>query len=138
MVAAYHGREYKLAFLQKKCRLKKRGVSMLDIYKAAKTIGFHCLGVKMGIGRLKEVVQSAPLILHCDDHFVVLYKTSKSGKNSIYHIADPTKGPVTFREKDFRQYWGNKRAKTNPVVRTRNNSSTGYALILTPTTTFYK
>src|SRR6266540_2513970 len=81
MVADYYGQDYALESFKKKFRIAKAGVSMLDISKVAKAIGFECTGVKINIEQLKEIVQDIPVIFHYNEiHFVVIYKAPKPKK----------------------------------------------------------
>ena len=126
MIAEFYEQHHELNFLKAKCRVKKHGVSMNDLYKAGKAIGFHCAGVKLTIESLKQVVSKAPVILHCNEnHFVVAYKTPKPNRKGLYHIADPANGLITLKEVEFAKYWmGGTEGK--------NSSMIGYALLLEP------
>ena len=126
MIAAFYQQHYELEFLKKKCRVRKNGVSMHDIFRAGKSLGFHCTGVKMTLDHLKEIVGRAPLILHFNqNHFVVVYKAPKPERNGVYQIADPANGLIKFNEAEFVKYWISKRSK-------QNRFSTGYALLVEP------
>lgn len=106
MVADYYGKFYDLDFLNLKCKLTKRGASMLKLSKAARAIGFECRGVKMGIEQLKEVVQEIPVILHWEkNHFVVVYKTPKPNRKGLFYIADPAKGFKKYQENAILKSW---------------------------------
>lgn len=137
MVAEYYGRSYSTEFLKKKCRLKRSGTSMLSMSKVVKEIGFHCRGVKMQINKLKEMVQKGPVILHCKkNHFVIAYKTPAPQRTGYYQIADPAKGLIKLKEKEFIQFWigelpGNSKAQKSlsPV---KINSRMVYALLIKP------
>ena len=126
MIAAFYQRHYELDFLNKKCRVRKNGVSMHDIFRVGKAIGFHCTGVKMTIDHLKEIVARAPVILHFNqNHFVVVYKAPKPETNGVYHIADPANGLIKVNEIEFAKYW----VGTMPR---QNRFSKGYALLVEP------
>ena len=106
MIATYYGRNYPLRFLENKFTLKPHGVSMLNIHKAAKAIGFYSRGVKLNIEKLKEIVKFSPVLLHCkQNHFTIVYKTPKPGKKGKYYIADPAEGLIKLNEKDFLNLW---------------------------------
>ena len=99
MVAEYYGQSFSLSFLKNKCQIKKAGASMLSISKTAKAIGFYCIGAKMNIEQLKDIVQDGPAILHwAENHFVVVYKTPRPQKQGVFHIADPAKGLINTKK----------------------------------------
>jgi len=126
MIAAFYEQHYELDFLKRQCRLRKNGVSMHDIFRVGKAIGFHCTGVKMTIDHLKKIGRRAPLILHYSkNHFVVVYKTPKPKRKGVYHIADPARGLIKEKEAEFAKYWLGERSG-------RNGCCTGYALLVEP------
>ena len=126
MIAAFYEQHYELDFLKKKCRVRKNGVSMHDIFRAGKAIGFRCTGVRMTIDSLKEIVRRTPLILHYSkNHFVVVYKTPKSEGKGLYHIADPANGLIKVRGVEFMKNWMGSTSRKNAL-------STGYALLVEP------
>lgn len=131
MVAEYYGKYYELSFLKKKFRIKKAGVSMLEILKAARAIGFQCRGVKMNIEVLDEFVQQMPVILHWNDHhFVVVYKVTKPKLNGNYHVADPAKGIIRLKREVLKQYWVKRTFIKSPNK--KNTAFLGYALLIKP------
>ena len=126
MIAAFYDQHYELEFLKKKCRVKKKGVSMHDLFRVGRAIGFHCTGVKMTIDHLKEIVRRAPVILHFNkNHFVVVYKAPKPERDGVYHIADPANGLIKVNEIEFAKYWIGNMSK-------QNRYSKGYALLVEP------
>ena len=128
MVAAYHGKHFRLDTLRERSYLSREGVSMLGIAQAAESIGYRTMGVKITPGQL---IREAPLpaILHwVQDHFVVLYKiTGKKGKE-VFHVADPGSGLVRFGREEFLRCW----AST-----TEHGEKKGVALLLEPGAEFY-
>ena len=136
MIARFYGKDYELDFLKKKCRIKKNGVSMLNIFKTSKEIGFHCRGVKMKIEKLKQIVQDGPVIIHNNkDHFAIVYRTPKPGKTGGFYLADPACGLVTMSEVKFSAYWNSKKNKSvgNRLSSKKISASTlGYALLFEP------
>ncbi len=124
MVAAHHGRSFSLQKLRNLSGFSREGVSLLGISEAAENIGFRATGVKINLSQLQEAV--LPVILHWgQNHFVVLYKIKKNR----YTVADPAKGIIKYNEKEFLEYWYSYK---------NNGSSHGIALLLEPTTEFYK
>nr|MBC7611726.1 peptidase domain-containing ABC transporter [Pseudopedobacter sp.] len=124
MVAKHYVRSFSLQRLRSLSGFSKEGVSLLGIAEAAEQIGFRSTGVKINLNQLKEAV--LPVILHWgQNHFVVLYKI----KRNKYSIADPAKGLMIYSEKEFIESWYSYK---------NNGSSYGIALLLEPTTEFYK
>ncbi len=124
MVASHYGLNFSLQRLRGLSGFSKEGVSLLGIADAAEQIGFRATGVKINIGQLREAV--LPIILHWgQNHFVVLHKIKKNK----YTIADPAKGMLTYNEKEFLEYWYSYK---------NNGSSFGIALMLEPSSAFYK
>ncbi len=128
MVASFYGKHYKLDTLRERSHISREGVSMLGIARAAESIGFRTIGVKLGIDQL---VNEAPLpaIIHWQqDHFVVLHKITGKKKRQVFHVADPAGGQVRFSRDEFLRFW----ASTS-----ENDEKKGIALILQPGSEFY-
>ncbi len=133
MVAAFYGRNYRIEFLREKSHIIKTGVSMLGISEAAEEIGFRTTGVRIEIGKLKEIAENkTPSILHWDkDHFVVLYQYKKRRFGEpIFIIADPAKGIVKMPEKELLRHWKIESSNGEDKIE-------GFALLLEPTPQFY-
>jgi ATP-binding cassette, subfamily B, bacterial len=129
MVAAFHGKHYRLDTLRERCYISREGVSLLGIAQAAESIGFRTMGVKLDVDQL---IADAPLpaIIHWrQDHFVVLYRiTHKKGKQ-LFHVADPGGGLVRFSREEFLRCW----AST-----TEHGKRKGIVLLLEPGSGFHK
>lgn len=105
MVAAYHGKRYKLDTLRERSYLSREGVSMLGISQAAESIGFRTMGVKITPEQLISEAMLPAIIHWLQNHFVVLYKiTGKKGRE-VFHVADPGGGLVRFSRKEFMRCW---------------------------------
>lgn len=126
MITKYYGKSYSLTLLREKCYLDKEGVSFRGIYEAAKTIGFDVTAVQIPIETtnpeqptIEDV--NLPAILHWNqNHFVVLYKISKSH----YWISDPAaakKHKLTLKE--MKESWA-------------SVDNSGLALLLEPNSSF--
>ena len=116
---------------------------MLSISKTAKAIGFYCIGAKMDIEQLKDIVQDGPAILYwAENHFVVVYKTPRPKKHGIFYVADPAKGLVTYKEAEFMERWMNNWPAKQSGSRFSSNRNLrkrfGYILLLEPTPQFFK
>ncbi|MFZ2340246.1 MAG: peptidase domain-containing ABC transporter [Bacteroidales bacterium] len=124
MIAAYHGKNFSIDYLRKKCFITKEGVSFLGLSEAADSAGFRTMGVKIPFEVLQEKV-ALPCIVHWrQKHFVVVYRIRK-GK--IY-VADPATGLVTFTRDEFEKNWANTRVNGKPA---------GLALTVEPTPALY-
>jgi ATP-binding cassette subfamily B protein len=114
MIAAHYGKKLKLQTIRDYCEIDRDGVSLYGIFGAAERLGFHSVGKKIDSEDLKNAIK--PCILHWNqNHFVVLYHYS----DRKYIIADPAKGIIRYREKEFLEQWTQGR-------------DTGIALLLTP------
>jgi ATP-binding cassette, subfamily B, bacterial len=123
IVAKYYGKTISSNNLAAKTEYTKQGVSLLGIHKAAISIGFKSLAVRLNIA---DLVTQAPLpcILHWNqNHFVVLFKASKNS----FTIADPAKGILKLSTQELDKHWiGNDKEQKNIV------------LLLEPTPAFYQ
>ncbi len=128
MVAAFHGKRYKLNTLRERSYISREGVSMLGIAQAAESIGFRTMGVKLTPERL---IDEAPLpaIIHWkQDHFVVLFRISGKKGREIFHVADPAGGKVKFSREEFMRCWASTSEK---------GEVKGIALLLEPGPDFH-
>lgn len=124
MIAAYHGKNFTIDYLRKKCFITKEGVSFLGLSEAADSVGFRTMGVKIPFGVLQEKI-ALPCVVHWrQKHFVVVYRIRK-GK--IY-IADPATGLVTLTKDEFERNWANTFVDGKPA---------GLALTVEPTPSLY-
>jgi len=128
IIAKHYGRNYSLQRLREISGINREGVSLLGISEAAEKIGFRTSGVRLSLEKLLEI--DPPCILHWQQkHFVVLYKiSSKSSFKRTYHISDPARGLIEYKEAEFLRYW----------LSTQNNGhSEGIALMLSAAPEFY-
>lgn len=120
MISAFHGKKYSIELLRQRCQISRSGVNFVGISKAAESIGFRTLAVKVNLDKL---VEHAPLpcILHWNqNHFIVLYKV----QNKKYYIADPGSGVYKIDEEAFVHSW-------------QGESKQGVAMLLEPTPDFH-
>jgi ATP-binding cassette subfamily B protein len=128
MIAKYYGRHYNAETLRKKAGFSKAGVSLLGISETAEKIGFRSRGVTVTYEQLKEA--ALPCILHWNqNHFVVLVSTSNRDR---VKIADPAKGMLTYSKDEFLDHWISSSSSSG------NSESTGVALLLEPSPSFYE
>jgi len=135
MVCSYYGRKIAIQKLRALCYINRGGVNLLAISEAAEKIGLRSTGVKLSLNQLNEA--ELPCILHWrQNHFVVLYKISKSSKNPLlwrgqgeakYYLADPGTGLVTLTEDVFKKHWF-----------AHKETSEGISLLLSPSPHFYE
>lgn len=101
MVAKHFGRYYSLQHLRDKCGITREGVSMLGISTCAEEIGLHTLAVKCTVEELATLVPLPAIIFWNENHFIVVYKTTKK---HVY-VADPQKGHIKYTHAEFRKGW---------------------------------
>lgn len=122
MIAEHYGRECKLEFLAKLCKITENGCSMLDVSDAAEAIGFRTMGVRLDFVKLRDEVL-LPCIAHVNEsYFTVVYKVA-SGK---VFTADPELGYEEYFEDEFVDAWY------------QPGKGQGLCLLLEPTPDFYE
>ena len=125
MICKYFNRNFSLDYVAQHCFATVDGVSLLGIKKASQELGFNAICCRTTVERLRAT--KLPCILHWNqNHFVVLYKISKSGK--AFHIADPAKGLVRYNEDEFKTHW---------ISNISDGKHYGIAMQLTPTEEFF-
>lgn len=124
MVTKHYNKNTSLQYLREKTQIGKEGVNLLGISEAAEIVGFRTQTVKLNFQSLtRDAV--LPAILHWDqNHFVVLYKTTKSK----FYVADPAKGLITYTSAEFKQHW---------ISDKTNGQEEGIALLLEPSPSFH-
>ncbi len=101
-VCRFYGRHYSLGQLSIFCKNTTDGISLLGLSKAATSLGFDSMCLRLTPTRLTEC--TLPCILHWNqNHFVVLYKIDINRK--VYYVCDPAKGRIKYAEKDFFDHW---------------------------------
>jgi hypothetical protein len=125
MVANFYKISLSLESLKKKYFNTKEEVSFLQLSKAADSIGFKTIGVKIPFEILNENVP-LPCIVHWrQKHFIIVYKIKK---DKIW-IADPFVGHVTYKREVFVRSWAYSLIEEKPA---------GLVLIIEPTPALYK
>jgi ATP-binding cassette, subfamily B, bacterial len=123
MLSKYYGKSIGINKLRIHSSYSREGVSLLGISRAAETVGFKTIAVKINTSSLIEETL-LPCILHWNqNHFVVLYKAKKNN----FTIADPAIGIINLSEKEFIENW---------IFDKDDNR--GISLILEPTASFYE
>ncbi|MCP9755885.1 peptidase domain-containing ABC transporter [Lacihabitans sp. CCS-44] len=104
MVAKHYGKNVNIQFLRDKCQINKEGVSLKGIGKAADSLGFRSLGVKVTFELLKEA--PLPCIVHWDqNHFVVVYGIKQKGKKTNIYVANPGTENEVYTKEEFEEHW---------------------------------
>ncbi len=125
MICRHYGWVIPLDRLKHLCSPTVEGVSLKGIGDAAERLGFKIYPVK--ISRDMLVTEALPCILHWNqNHFVVLYRISHSGK---YYIADPGKGKFKCNPEELEKHW---------ISTSSEGSGKGIALFLKPSDTFHE
>lgn len=117
MICSYYKVPSSISELRQKCSINKEGVSLLGISKAAESIGFRTLGLKLPFNKLKSEAP-LPCIIHWEqNHFVVVYKVTKR----YIFIADPVGQKIKMTFSQFLAGWA------------MNGSDSGIILLMEPT-----
>lgn len=143
MIGKYYGRSFSIEKLRQLTEIGKDGVNILGISDAAEKIGHRTQAVQLNITELKEA--KLPCILHWgQNHFVVLYKINRSllRRDDSYFIADPGKGLIKYKQKEFEQGWissqqSSPSSSPNSPLGGLGALGLGIALLLDPTPAFY-
>ncbi len=128
IVARYYGKFYNIQTLRERSYITREGVSLLGTSRAAESIGFRSIGVKISFEQLVTEA-TLPAIVHWNqNHFVVVYKISGKKGKEIVSVSDPGGGLVTFTREEFIRCW----AST-----VEEGEKMGVALLLETTPDFY-
>ena len=104
MVAKHFGKNVNIQYLREKCQINKEGVSLKGISRAADSLGFRSLGVKITFELLKEA--PLPCIVHWDqNHFVVVYDIKGKGKKTKVYVANPGTENEVYTKEEFEEHW---------------------------------
>ena len=106
-ISKVYGKKYSLQYLRELCYISKRGVTLLGILEAGKTIGFEVFSTKVDLDTIINKVKLYPCIIHWEqNHFVVLNKIVKTKKSKLYfYLMDPRTGFIKLNENQFRKGW---------------------------------
>ncbi len=125
MIARHYKKFFPLDYLRELTYQDREGVSLKGISDAAEHIGFHTLAVKISYQRLLKDIP-IPCIAHWrQDHFVVVYKVTKSH----VWIADPAAGKFKITKREFLEGW---------ISDHQEGEDVGVLLLLEPTPEFYE
>lgn len=101
MICKYYGFSMSLQEGSKYCIANQSGVSLTQIIEFANSLGFDTFAGKYNSEQIHNI--KLPCILHWNNnHFVVLYKISKS---NTFYISDPAIGQVRYSKEEFISHW---------------------------------
>ncbi len=106
-ISKIYGKKYSLQYLREICYISKRGVNLLGILEAGKTIGFEVFSTKIDLDTIVNKVKLYTCIIHWEqNHFVVLNNIVKTKKSKLFfYLMDPRSGFIKLNEKQFRNGW---------------------------------
>lgn len=115
IICAYYGKIYEIEYLRNICFQNKKGVSLLGLKYAAKSLGFNASGIRCSLKELQNI--PLPCILHWNQsHFVVLYKISRTKNGIRYHISDPLGYRFKYSDNEMCQCWLNQESQSGIVL----------------------
>lgn len=122
MIMDHYGSDVDIESLRMLCNTSREGTTMLNISKAAESLGFRSLGASITLNQLYEEVP-LPCILHWKQrHFVVCYGVARKNGLRLFRIADPAAADnLIYTENEMNEHW---------CVDRDNNQ--GYALLIEP------
>ncbi|WP_260607599.1 peptidase domain-containing ABC transporter [Chitinophaga polysaccharea] len=130
IISKHYGRLTEIETIRSLAETTREGSSLLGLSAAAEGLGFKSLAVKIDFLTL---VEEAPLPCIChwgQQHFVVVYKVKKSGRDTIVYVSDPAYGLLKYTQQEFIDGW---------IGRGKNErDEEGIALLLDPTPGFYE
>lgn len=121
MVAKHYGKNISLERIRDSSYITREGVSLMGLSHGAENIGLKSLGTRIDLDTLVEKAPLPCILPWKGDHFVVLYKTTKSKA----YIADPASGKHQITLKELHKLWC-------------DNEDNGIVLLLEPTPKFYE
>ena len=88
MITQYFGANYTLDYLNELCQKSIVGVDFISLSNASVQLGMETQAIRIAADVFSE--EALPCILHWNNnHFVVLYKVVKNGRDTYFYIADP-------------------------------------------------
>jgi ATP-binding cassette, subfamily C, bacteriocin exporter len=114
MIAAHHKKRVSLARLRELAGTDRRGTTLAGLSAAAEQVGFHPSPVRATLDALKDV--PLPAVAHFQNHFVVLYKTTR--RHLI--IGDPALGLRKLTRDQFLKAWTGVMLLLTPTIRLRD------------------
>jgi ATP-binding cassette subfamily B protein len=112
MICEYYGKAIEFEELVKITRTKKNGTSLLNIYEAARTIGFEPIALKVTFKQLIEQ-KCYPCIAYIKEkHFLIITNAS----DTKVSVADPVLGKRRFYKNVFIKEWLSKKDRKGIIL----------------------
>lgn len=129
IISSFYGKKIDINKIRNLAETTRLGSSLLGLSRAAESIGFRTLAVKVNF---KVFIENAPLPCIChwnNNHFVVVYKIIRGKKIRVF-VSDPAYGLIEYSKTEFIKSWTNSSQE--------EDNKEGFVLFLDPTSNFYK
>lgn len=101
LICKFYGQFFELEFLREICGIKKAGVSVYDLIKAAEKLNLRSSAFKLSFWKFRNQVP-LPCIVHWKGHhFVVVYKIT----DKHIYVSDPQEGLKRYNLTEFASAW---------------------------------
>jgi len=105
IISKHYGKSLSLQMLRDLSETTREGSSLMGLSRAAETIGYKSLAVKIDLNTLFEDVPMPCVVFWKKLHFVVVYKIQKSGDHFKIYVSDPSYGLITYQKQEFLDAW---------------------------------
>ncbi|MFD1770464.1 peptidase domain-containing ABC transporter [Sphingobacterium suaedae] len=105
IISKYYGKILSLQLLRELSETTREGSSLLGLSRAAESIGFNTLSVKIDFETLVRDVPLPCIVFWMRQHFVVVYKIEKKKKGYRVHVSDPAYGLISYTQEEFLHHW---------------------------------
>jgi len=113
IISKYYGKVISLQSLRNLTETTREGSRLMGLSRAAESIGFKTLSVKVDFNTLFEDAPMPCILFWMNQHYVVLYKIEKRGGDYKIYISDPSFGLLTYNKQEFIDCWIGKGAHEN-------------------------
>lgn len=128
IISKYYGKLLPLPMLRDLCDTTREGSSLLGLSRAAETIGFKTLAVKIDFETLVNEVPMPCIVFWMEQHYVVFYKIEKKHNDYKVYVSDPAFGLITYSKTEFLANWIG--------VKAEDRTEEGIVLVLETTARF--
>ncbi len=123
MITQYFGAKYTLDYLNELCQKSMVGIDFISLSNASLQLGLETKAIRIAADDFSE--ETLPCMLHWNNnHFVVLFRVEKKGRETYFYIADPA----------FKKYKLSKSEFVNHFE--KGESGYGYAMLFSKNETF--
>lgn len=105
IISKYYGKILPLQMLRDLSETTREGATLLGLSRAAETIGFKTLSVKIDFKTLEEDVPLPCIVFWMKQHFVVVHKIEKRKNGFKVHVSDPSYGLISYSQEEFIHNW---------------------------------